>query len=64
LSDKEWLRQIDERWEESDDDEDVNELMQGKKKKGIGRKKEDGTPEATEPAKRGRKRKKAMDDEV
>uniref|UniRef100_A0A1I8BQS0 SNF2-family ATP dependent chromatin remodeling factor snf21 n=1 Tax=Meloidogyne hapla TaxID=6305 RepID=A0A1I8BQS0_MELHA len=61
LSDKEWLRQIDERWEETDDDEDISELMPEKKKKG-GRKKDDGTPEG-EPAKRGRKRKKAMDEE-
>lgn len=63
LSDREWLRQIDERWDETEDDEDISELMAGKKKKIVGRKK-DGTPETSEPAKRGRKRKKAMDEEV
>lgn len=63
LTDKEWLSQIGERWEDTEDDEDISELIPGKKKKGAGRKKE-GTPESGEPAKRGRKRKKAMDEEV
>jgi len=63
LTDKEWLSQIGERWEDTEDDEDISELIPGKKKKGAGRKK-DGTPESGEPAKRGRKRKKAMDEEV
>uniref|UniRef100_A0A915N0D5 Uncharacterized protein n=1 Tax=Meloidogyne javanica TaxID=6303 RepID=A0A915N0D5_MELJA len=62
LTDKEWLSQIGERWEDTEDDEDISELIPGKKKKGAGRKK-DGTPESGEPAKRGRKRKKAMDEE-
>ncbi|CAK5084849.1 unnamed protein product [Meloidogyne enterolobii] len=62
MTDKEWLSQMGERWEDTEDDEDISELIPGKKKKGAGRKK-DGTPESGEPAKRGRKRKKAMDEE-
>jgi hypothetical protein len=69
MSDREWLRQIDE-WDGTEDEEEVEILT--KKKGKVGRRPigarggEAGESGSTppEPAKRGRKRKKVMDEEV
>ena len=69
MSDREWLRQIDEGWDGSDDEEAEVDLPIKKKGKGGRRPvgaRETGTSgdQSAEPAKRGRKRKKVLEDEV
>ena len=73
MSDREWLRQIDEGWDGSEDD-GGEEIELAPKKKGKGGRRPAGAREgetpigggnsAEQPAKRERKRKKAMDEEV
>lgn len=69
MSEREWLRQIDEDWGSDDDDEDVPMLASSSSRKrkgpGSGRKPSAaGSEQSMVAPKRGRKRKKAVEEEV